>query len=225
MLGGSGATFCLLIAIFLSYRHKNSLRLAKLSLLPSLFNVNELVTFGLPIVLNPIFIIPFILVPVIMLLIAYLATAIGFMPRSITDVQWTIPIFLSGYKTTMSWHGVMIQAINLSVGTALYFPFLRLHHIKADNDFQKEYDRLVHLVQHQPTTKKLKLLKRRDILGQIACSLADEMEIALAKGEFFLVYQPRGQLIRTMITCFEALLRWKHTRFGRDSSLPVHHHC
>jgi len=92
MLGGSGATLCLLIGLFISYKRKSSLKLARVSLLPSIFNVNELVTFGLPIVLNPIFIIPFTLVPIILLLIAYLATIVGFIPRIATDVEWTIPV-------------------------------------------------------------------------------------------------------------------------------------
>ncbi|MDZ4907452.1 PTS transporter subunit EIIC, partial [Clostridium perfringens] len=63
--GGSGMTIGLIIEIFIFSRMKDQKDIAKLSIAPGLFNINESVIFGLPIVLNPIFIIPFLLVPVV----------------------------------------------------------------------------------------------------------------------------------------------------------------
>ncbi|MBK1614090.1 phosphotransferase, partial [Rubrivivax gelatinosus] len=67
-LGGSGATLGLLIAMSLVARGGQNRRLAQLSWLPALFNVNELLIFGLPLVLNPRFVLPFLLVPVLLTL-------------------------------------------------------------------------------------------------------------------------------------------------------------
>ncbi len=213
MMGGSGATMCLLIALFLGFRKHHSLKLAKISLLPSLFNVNELLTFGLPIVLNPLFLIPFICVPVSHLIIAYIATDIGFLPRISTSVQWTVPIFISGYHATHSWVGILIQAINLVLGTALYFPFVRLHQNKIEKDFLSDYNALLKLVATQNPNEKLRLLTRNDSLGQIARSLEENLASALKKNKIFLVYQP---LVNEQgkVTSVESLARWKHPRFG-----------
>ncbi|MCB7547734.1 PTS transporter subunit EIIC, partial [Escherichia coli] len=64
-MGGAGCTIGLLFAMLLASKRSDHRTIAKLSLAPGLFNINETMTFGLPIVLNPIFMIPFILTPVI----------------------------------------------------------------------------------------------------------------------------------------------------------------
>ena len=69
--GGSGATLGLIIAILLFSKAREQKSIAKLSLAPGLFNINEMVIFGLPIVLNPIYIIPFVLAPIVNILIGY----------------------------------------------------------------------------------------------------------------------------------------------------------
>ncbi|EKZ7092447.1 PTS sugar transporter subunit IIC, partial [Listeria monocytogenes] len=69
--GGSGMTLGLLIAIFIASRRADYRDIAKLSLAPGIFNINEPVIFGLPIVLNPIMVIPFIITPAINTLIGY----------------------------------------------------------------------------------------------------------------------------------------------------------
>ena len=71
-LGGTGATLGLLIAIFIVGRRNKPYKvITNLSLAPGLFNINEPVMFGLPIVLNPIMFIPFILVPMVLVTVAY----------------------------------------------------------------------------------------------------------------------------------------------------------
>ena len=64
----------LIIAILIFSKAKEQKSIAKLSLAPGLFNINEMVIFGLPIVLNPIYIIPFVLAPLVNITIGYLAT-------------------------------------------------------------------------------------------------------------------------------------------------------
>lgn len=75
-MGGSGMTLGLIIAIFLVSRRKDYREIAKLALVPGLFNINEPLMFGLPIVLNPIMAIPFVLTPVINILVGYTVTVI-----------------------------------------------------------------------------------------------------------------------------------------------------
>ncbi|TAT59585.1 PTS sugar transporter subunit IIC, partial [Enterobacter cloacae] len=63
MVGGTGSTISLLIAIFIFSRQQSAKQVARLSLAPGLFNINEPVIFGLPIVFNLPLMIPFVLLP------------------------------------------------------------------------------------------------------------------------------------------------------------------
>lgn len=64
-MGGAGATISLVIAMILFTKHKNSNQLGKLSLAPALFNINEPIIFGYPIVYNLPLMIPFVLIPLL----------------------------------------------------------------------------------------------------------------------------------------------------------------
>ena len=91
--GGSGCTLGLLIAIFIFSKARDQRDIAKLSIAPGLFNINESVVFGLPIVLNPIFIIPFLLVPIVNLIIGWGAIMLKIIPTLAyaSGVVWTTP--------------------------------------------------------------------------------------------------------------------------------------
>ena len=127
-MGGSGTTFALLLAIFIVVRKQRNHpyhQVAKLSTPAGLFNINEPVIFGLPIVLNPIMLVPFILVPVTLTIISYVALSTGMVPKTVAIVPWTTPPIISGYLVTGgSVRGVLLQIVNLSIATAMYIPFV-----------------------------------------------------------------------------------------------------
>ncbi|WP_188455025.1 PTS sugar transporter subunit IIC [Virgibacillus oceani] len=127
-MGGSGTTIALLIAIFIVIRNQQKhpyREVAKLSAPAGLFNINEPVIFGLPIVLNPVMLIPFILVPVTLTIISYVALATGIVPKTVAILPWTTPPILSGYLVTGgSWRGIALQVVNLAVAVLLYIPFV-----------------------------------------------------------------------------------------------------
>lgn len=126
-MGGSGVGLGLVIAILIASKSKKDRMVGRLGLAPGLFNINEPVLFGLPIVLNPIFAVPFILAPMISLFIAYGATAIGFLPVVRAVIPWTMPPILSGlFATGFSWQGPVIQIINLAASILIYIPFVRI---------------------------------------------------------------------------------------------------
>ncbi|MEA4838864.1 MAG: hypothetical protein VB101_11325 [Rhodospirillaceae bacterium] len=58
--------------------------------------------FGIPIVLNPVYAVPFLLAPLLQILSAWAATLAGWLPITIQPVNWTMPVFLSGYVATGS---------------------------------------------------------------------------------------------------------------------------
>lgn len=127
MIGGTGSTICLLIAIFIFSKMKSSREVAKLSLAPGLFNINEPVIFGYPIVFNIPMMIPFVLQPVIGILIAYFFTAIGWMNRVVVLVPWTTPPLINAYLATAGdWRAVVVQLLIIIIGVFFYLPFMMI---------------------------------------------------------------------------------------------------
>lgn len=124
--GGSGMTLGLLIAIFIFSKARDQRDIAKLSIAPGLFNINESVVFGLPIVLNPIFVIPFILVPVINILIGYFAIVVlKIIPPIAYGVVWTTPGPLIPFLGTGGEiMGLVMGFVCLAVSTLVYAPFV-----------------------------------------------------------------------------------------------------
>lgn len=127
MMGGTGSTICLLITIFIFSKVRASREIAKLAVAPGLFNINEPVIFGYPIVFNIPMMIPFVLQPVIGILIAYFFTAIGFMNRVVVMVPWTTPPLLSAYLATAGdWRAVIVQLLIIVEGVLFYIPFMKI---------------------------------------------------------------------------------------------------
>lgn len=126
-IGGSGVTIGLLFAIFIVGKRDDMKEIAKLSMGPSLFNINEPVIFGMPIMLNPILAIPFIVTPLITGVIGYVATYIGFAGKAVVMIPWTTPPIISAYLATAGSLGaVATQLICIVVSTLIYLPFVKI---------------------------------------------------------------------------------------------------
>lgn len=97
---------------------------------PAVFNIQEPVTFGIPIVYNPVLFIPFVFVPTLQALIAYILMLVGFAPVPVLQVPWTTPIIISGLlSTNFNIMGAVTQLILLIIGVVIWIPFIKT----ADN--------------------------------------------------------------------------------------------
>ncbi|WP_410513793.1 PTS cellobiose transporter subunit IIC [Paenibacillus sp. BR2-3] len=124
-VGGSGATLALVICMILRARSKQMKQLGRLAAGPSLFNINEPIIFGMPVVLNPLLIIPFILAPVLAVITTYIGMSTGLVakPAGIA-VPWTMPPLLSGYLATGGKiSGAFMQLFNIGMTFLIYYPF------------------------------------------------------------------------------------------------------
>lgn len=122
---GSGMTGALIIAIFLVSKRDDYRAIAKISATPALFNINEPVIFGLPIVFNPILIIPFILAPIASVLFGYIMTKIGIAKIMYIMVPWTTPPLLKSFLAS----GGHIPTVFVELGAyiiaiLIYIPFV-----------------------------------------------------------------------------------------------------
>lgn len=214
LMGGCGAAFCLVAAILLVGRHKNNRRLAKLSFLPLLLNINELIVFGIPIVLNPVFLIPFIGVPLLLTITSYLAMYIGLVPFTVHTVEWTTPILLSGYISTQSVSGSILQLFNFALGVLCYIPFVRLSESSSEKQLQLNLQKVCNAcLENEKRGYPSALLSRHDETGNIARFLAADLSEDIKNGKIALYYQPQlnheGKVFGV-----EALLRWRNDSYG-----------
>ncbi len=126
ILSGSGITFGLVVAMVFAAKSKQYKALGKVAAFPALFNVNEPVVFGFPIVMNPVMFLPFILVPVLAALMVYGSIAIGFMqPFAGVTLPWSTPAIISGFMVG-GWQGAFVQILVLVMSTLVYFPFFKI---------------------------------------------------------------------------------------------------
>lgn len=127
-MGGSGMTLAVIILIFIIGKSRQLKELAKLGTPAGIFNVNEPIIFGLPIILNPLVVIPWLVAPVVVTLITYFAMASGLVPPPAgIIVPWTTPPILNGFLATgNAWQGGVLQAFNLFVVMIIWWPFLRI---------------------------------------------------------------------------------------------------
>ncbi|NBJ69411.1 MULTISPECIES: PTS transporter subunit EIIC [Clostridia] len=137
-IGGSGATLGLVIFMLFSASVQLK-QVGKTAIIPSLFNINEPVIFGLPIVLNPILIIPFILGPAVIVTINYILFATGILPPVVIQPPFTVPIFFGGFIATGgSWLAGLVQIMNAIIATIIYYPFFKKYEKQLVQQEQEE---------------------------------------------------------------------------------------
>lgn len=139
-MGGAGCTFGLIISMITakSQRYKAMFKLAGI---PELFNINEPLIFGMPMMLNPTFFIPMVISPLIIGFSAWGLTSlvsinlnplIGLMPWTTPKIL-TIPL-AGGFKY------IFIAVICLIINTLIYYPFFKIADRQAVLEEQAEQE-------------------------------------------------------------------------------------
>lgn len=129
-IGGTGNTLGLIIAILIcatrkNWRRQDYSKVAKMSLVPGLFCINEPMIFGLPIVLNPILMIPFVLSPIINTAIGACEVFLGLVPPGVIDAGWATPQPIKAFLSTSgAWQSIASQIFALVIATLIYLPFV-----------------------------------------------------------------------------------------------------
>ena len=122
---GSGMTIGLVIFMLVRAKSVQMKTLGKLEIVPALFNINEPILFGLPLVLNPLLAIPFILTPLVSGFATYAVIAMGIIPPfNGMYVPWTTPAIVSGLIVG-GWQGALWQVVMLVMTGFMYYPFAR----------------------------------------------------------------------------------------------------
>ncbi|MCD2500701.1 PTS sugar transporter subunit IIC [Clostridium sp. NSJ-145] len=123
-IGGAGMTVGLVLAMVVVARSERMKMMRNLSTVPALFNINEPIIFGLPVILNPLMLIPLTLAPIVSVLIAIFAMKIGFLsPFNGVVAPWPTPPIFSGFLVS-GWQGALVQVVAIAAAFAIYYPFV-----------------------------------------------------------------------------------------------------
>ncbi|WP_057914652.1 PTS sugar transporter subunit IIC [Peribacillus muralis] len=130
----SGALTIAPILAFLIFSKKaESKQVSKIAIAPGIFNVSEPLTYGLPIVLNPILFIPYILSWLVPFFLGIILTKLDILPVIVNNVPWTVPPIISGLLFSGSFVGALYQIVVIVMVTLIYMPF-----VQAANNIRKD---------------------------------------------------------------------------------------
>ena len=125
-IGGAGGTLALVV-LFLFSKSAYLKDLGKLAILPGIFNINEPVIFGAPIVMNPILGIPFIVAPLVTATLSYFLTIAGVVPMMMARMPFTVPTPLGAFiSTNWSIPALILVFVNFLIDLAIYYPFFKV---------------------------------------------------------------------------------------------------
>lgn len=125
IIGGSGATLGMAIWLFSRAKSAQLREIGKAEIVPAIFNINEPIIFGLPIVYNVQLFIPFVFAPLASGIVAYLAVTSKLVHKIIVQQPWPTPVGLGGFIATASWEGAVLAIICAAVAFAVWYPFIR----------------------------------------------------------------------------------------------------
>ena len=126
-IGGAGTTLSLVVLMMFS-KSTYLKSLGRLSFLPGLFNINEPVIFGTPIVMNPILGIPFIVAPLITTTLSYFLTVANIIPMMAARLAFAIPAPIAAWMSTnWSFSAAVLVIVNFLITMAIYYPFFKVY--------------------------------------------------------------------------------------------------
>lgn len=121
---GSGLTLGLVILMMRS-KSKSLNAIGKVSIVPSLFGINEPVIFGAPIILNPLLFIPFVFGPLLVTILTYFSMTSGLVGMPIVNPPGFLPPGVGAFLMTLDWKSVVLVFVNLILMTLIYYPFFK----------------------------------------------------------------------------------------------------
>lgn len=131
--GGAGAT--LPLAAYFALSKVPKLRtVGRVAIVPAIFNINEPLIFGAPLIANPYFALPFTLVPLILATLTWFAMDHGLVARPAFYMPGSIPSFISTFSATLDWRAPVLVAVNIAIAAVCYWPFFRAYERSLDID-------------------------------------------------------------------------------------------
>ena len=209
LIGGVGSTLCLVVALLIFTDSKRKKKVAKHATFPMLFNINEIVVYGLPIVFNPIYIIPFALVPIFNYTIGYIFINSGVIPTITNSTLWTTPTIINGIFATNSIGFALVQVLCLAIGIGIYIPFVLLDNAvskRVNHEMGIELEE--YLINCEKNVIEPQIFNLNNHLELHAENVLLHLESNIKNGFVDLTYHP--QVKNNKIISVESLLRFRY---------------
>ena len=146
VMGGCAVVLALVVAILIWGRRKEPETVAKLNLWPLLFSSSRGFLVGLPVILNPIYVIQLVFVPVVNMLIAALAISLHIVPTPVYSILTGTPgPLVPFFATNGNWPTLIFSIFLFCLDVVLMIPAVKLdNRTKALlKDYEMEDDRHV----------------------------------------------------------------------------------
>lgn len=138
--GGAGGTLMLIVAILLFSKRSDYRTIAKVALAPGVFNINEPIVLGLPVVLNPVYFIPFVLAPLVNVAFSYWVTLMGLVNPVQVAVPGIVPPIIGPFLAcNYDWRAIVLSIINMLIALTIWTPFVFAADKIADSNNSDPY--------------------------------------------------------------------------------------
>ena len=122
-IGGSGCTLGLAV-LLLKSKSKQLKTVGKLGIIPALFNINEPIQYGAPLVFNPLLAIPFVIANMVNAGIVWASMYFGFCNKAAIMVSANIPMPIFQYLVTLDWRSIIVFLVMAVVSYLVFKPFV-----------------------------------------------------------------------------------------------------
>lgn len=136
-IGGAGATLSLAVLLLRS-KSKQLKTVGKLGIVPALFNINEPILFGLPIVLNPLMLFPFVVGQTLNAIITYICMSTNIVSRCFVEPGWNMFAPIGAFIATLDWKAVVLVILLIVMDAVIYYPFVKVMDKKLYKEEQGE---------------------------------------------------------------------------------------
>ena len=127
LIGGVGSTLPLALMLLRS-KAVHLRTIGRMGVVPGVFNINEPILFGAPIIMNPLFFLPFVLVPMVNATLAYFALKLDLVSRVVSMTPWTTPAPIgASWAANWSFSPVIMCLICMATAMVMYLPFLKAY--------------------------------------------------------------------------------------------------
>ena len=212
-LGGAGSTLALVIASLWQKNRSATRSVSKVALPFAVFNVNEVLIYGLPIAFNPMLLLPFVAAPVVNGLVTLAALELGVFSIADSQVHWATPPLLAAWLASGgSVLAVLTQALCPAIDVMIYRPFVRAEAEVEGDSFEKvrhlflEHS-AVRFVQTALESRSEERFMASVIESQKAEAQLQASLTLLDGGRFIMFYQPKVDLDSGAVVGGESLLR------------------
>ncbi|MBD2801698.1 PTS sugar transporter subunit IIC [Xenorhabdus sp. M] len=139
-IGGSGSTLVLAF-LYLRSRSIHLKTIGKLGVVPAIFNINEPLLFGSPIVMNPTLLIPLLIVPLVNAVLAYGALHLDLVEKMVAISPWTAPAPV-GALISAAWdyRAFLLVGVLMVIDLLIWYPFFKVYEKQLLAEEQKSKD-------------------------------------------------------------------------------------